>query len=116
MEKIGDTVKRFLGKVERADGRRQAAIVRTAGKGFTKIPNWIYDRGISLQAIAVYGLLSRHCWGKDWCIVRQEELARAGRIDRGKLIEYLRELQTTGIIKIRRRGWGKPNLYRLLRQ
>ena len=115
MEKIGDTVNRFLGKAEQQHGRRQAAIVRTAGKGFTKIPNWLFTLSLSPPAISVYTLLSRHCWGKDWCAPREQELARTLQIKRETLIRYLRELQKAGIVKIRRRGWGKTNLYFLLR-
>jgi len=72
-------------------------------------------RGLSHSAKLTYALILSYAWQKDYCFPGQETLARDLEVSTRSVIEYLKELQARGLIRIQRRGLGKTNVYHVLR-
>ena len=84
--------------------------------GFTQLPNYLFQvRGLSHSAKLTYALILSYAWQKDYCFPGQETLARDLEVSTRSVIEYLKELQARGLIRIQRRGLGKTNVYHVLR-
>lgn len=84
--------------------------------GFTQLPNYLFQvRGLSHSAKLTYALILSYAWQKDYCFPGQETLARDLEVSTRSVIEYLKELQGRGLIRIQRRGLGKTNIYHVLR-
>lgn len=84
----------------------------TLRKGFTWIPNGVLRReGLSPGAkLAYMGLLS-YAWQEGSCFPGQARLATDLGIGQRSVIRYLKELETVGLLEVRRRGLGKTNKY-----
>ena len=84
--------------------------------GFTQLPNYLFQvRGLSHSAKLTYALILSYAWQKEYCFPGQETLARDLEVSTRSVIEYLKELQNRGLIRIQRRGLGKTNVYHVLR-
>ncbi len=84
--------------------------------GFTQLPNYLFQvRGLSHSAKLTYALILSYAWQKEYCFPGQETLARDLEVSTRSVIEYLKELQARGLIRIQRRGLGKTNIYHVLR-
>ena len=85
---------------------------RTLRQGFTRIPNEVLRReGLSPGAKLTYmGLLS-YAWQEGSCFPGQERLAQDLGIGTRSVSRYLKELQRSGLLEVRRRGLGKTNIY-----
>lgn len=84
----------------------------TLAQGFTQIPNGILRRSdIQPGAKLTYMVLLSYAWQKGTAYPGQDRLASDMGVSERSVITYLKQLQETGLITIRRRGLGKTNLY-----
>ena len=82
--------------------------------GFTQVPNFILeDSGLSLGAKVTYSLFLHFAWNKDLVFPGQDRLAAHMGMSTSRANEYIKELESAGLIEITRRGQGKTNLYKL---
>jgi len=82
--------------------------------GFTQVPNFILKKAdLSLGAKVTYAMFIHYGWHNDWCFPGQERLAVDMGMSQSRVSEFIKELQTAGLIEITRRGQGKTNLYKL---
>lgn len=88
----------------------------TLAQGFTQIPNGVLRRS-NLQpgAKLTYMVLLSYAWQKDHAYPGQDRLAQDMGVSERSVITYLKQLQSSGLITIKRRGLGKTNLYILHR-
>jgi hypothetical protein len=63
------------------------------------------------QARLLYGILLSYCWDKDFCHPSEETLSKDLGLSRPQVDKYVKELEVSSLIKIKRQGWGKPNFY-----
>lgn len=85
-------------------------------QGFTQLPNFLFQiRGLSHGAKLAYALILSYAWQGGYCFPGQETLARDLEVSTRSVIEYLKELQASGLIRIQRRGLGMTNIYHVLR-
>ncbi len=88
----------------------------TLREGFTQIPNTILRReDLSPGAKLTYMALLSYSWQKGSCFPGQDTLAEDLGVSRRSVITYLQHLQKSGLLKIKRRGLGKTNVYLLPR-
>ena len=81
-------------------------------KGWTGVPNFILDHeNLSPGAKLAFAMLLKYARENDYCFPGQERLAKEIGGGRRSVVRYINELQKTGLIKIERRGQGKPNIY-----
>ena len=84
-------------------------------KGFTMVPNSILRaKKLSPGAKLAYSGLLSYAWEKDNCFPGQDRLGEDLGVTRQTVNEYIKELRTKGLIRVRRRGQGRSNLYELL--
>lgn len=82
--------------------------------GFTQVPNFILeDSALSLGAKVTYSLFLHFAWNKDSVFPGQDRLAAHMGMSTSRANEYIKELESAGLIEITRRGQGKTNLYKL---
>ena len=82
--------------------------------GFTQVPNFILeDSSLSLGAKVTYSLFLHFAWNKDSVFPGQDRLAQHMGMSTSRANEYIKELESAGLIEITRRGQGKTNLYKL---
>jgi len=82
--------------------------------GFTQVPNFILKNSeISLGAKVTYSLLLSFYWNNNGVFPGQDRLAQHMGMSTSRANEYIKELETVGLIEITRRGQGKTNLYKL---
>ena len=80
--------------------------------GFTQLPNFILrDPSLSIGAKTTYALFLSYAWHNNLCFPGQSRLARDIGMSVGSINAFIKELQTSGLIEITRRGQGKTNLY-----
>jgi hypothetical protein len=85
-------------------------------ESFTQIPNTILRRPeLSAGAKLTYMVLLSYAWQQDSCFPGQSTLATDLGAGQRSVIRYLRELQQAGLLRVKRRGLGKTNLYTLAR-
>lgn len=83
-------------------------------ESFTQIPNTILRRPeITPGAKLTYMLLLSYAWQQDSCFPGQATLAEDLGAGRRSVIRYLQELQERGLLRVKRRGLGKTNVYTL---
>src|ERR1700733_3650539 len=82
--------------------------------GFTQVPNFILTNpAISVGAKLAYAMLLKYAWQDDACFPGQVKLAEdMGATDRSART-YLKEREAAERLKIKHRGLGKTNFYRL---
>jgi hypothetical protein len=84
-------------------------------RGFTQVPNVIVDSDIlSVYAHRVYTLLLYYARQDDACWPGQEGLALRAKCSERQVREAIRDLEGAGLVRTRRRGQGKTNVYILL--
>lgn len=84
--------------------------------GFTQIPNAVLrNPNITTGAKVAYGVLLSYAWQDDHCFPGQERMARDMGVTERSVITYLKQLDESGLIDIKRRGLGKTNLYTINR-
>ena len=82
--------------------------------GFTQVPNFILtNASLSLGAKVTYAMFLHYAWHNDSCFPGQERLADDMGMSQSRVSEFIKELQTAGLIEITRRGQGRTNLYKL---
>jgi biotin operon repressor len=85
-------------------------------QGFTQIPNGVLRRSdLQPGAKLTYMVLLSYAWQKDTAYPGQDRLASDMGVSERSVITYLKQLQETGLITIRRRGLGMTNIYILHR-
>lgn len=100
-----------------ADDERDIIVEDEAwAQGFTQVPNVILrNPKLSLGARMAYGVLLSYAWQEKSCFPGQARMARDMGCIEKSVRTYLHELEKAGVIKVRRRGQGKTNLYTLPR-
>lgn len=73
---------------------------RTAETKYGRIPLWLYDVGVSLQAIATYGWLHGKYGHFERVIPSYATLAKELKVSRGSVIAYVKELVAAGAVRI----------------
>lgn len=85
-----------------------------SAKGFTQVPNHILKSpSISPGGKLTYAMLLSYAWQNDFCFPGQDRLARDMGVSRQSANTYIQELAKKGVVKVTRRGQGRPNLYEL---
>ena len=106
MEKVGDT-KAFRDRNLILMG----ADIATQ-RGWTGVPNFILEsKEISVGAKLIYAMLLKYARELDQCFPGQERLAQDMGNGERSVRRWLRELEKVGLISIKQRGQGRPNLY-----
>lgn len=83
-------------------------------QGFVQLPRAIlYHRGLSDGARLLYTVLLDYAWNNDRCFPGQKALSERTGWDERTVRRHMRVLQQTGLVKIKRRGQGKTNIYEL---
>jgi hypothetical protein len=84
--------------------------------GFTQIPNLVLRRSdLQPGAKLTYMVLLSYAWQQDHAYPGQDRLAVDMGVTERSVRTYLKELQESGLITIRRRGLGLTNVYILHR-
>ena len=83
-------------------------------QGFTMVPNILFSRkGLSHGARLTYVLLLKYAWQEGSCFPGVDRMALDLGVERKSVMRYTRDLRNKGLIHIRRRGFGKTNVYRI---
>jgi biotin operon repressor len=91
--------------------RLQGADIATQ-RGWTGVPNFILEnKEISVGAKLTYAMLLKYARAMDECFPGQERLAKDMGCGSHSVVRYIAELADVGLITIKRRGQGRPNLY-----
>lgn len=81
-------------------------------KGWTGVPNFILEsKEISVGAKLTYAMLLKYARELDECFPGQDRLAKDMGNGVRSVVRYIAELEDVGLIAIKRRGQGRPNLY-----
>ena len=81
-------------------------------RGWTGVPNFILENGeLSAGAKLTYAMLLKYARELDQCFPGQERLARDMGNGRRSIGRYIAELEKAGLVTVKRRGQGRPNLY-----
>jgi biotin operon repressor len=81
-------------------------------RGWTGVPNFILESTqISVGSKLVYAMLLKYARELNECFPGQERLAKDMGCGRRSVVRYISELEQVGLITIKRRGQGRPNLY-----
>jgi hypothetical protein len=106
MEKVGDT-RAFQDRnliLKGADIATQ--------RGWTGVPNFILESNeISVGAKLTYAMLLKYARELNECFPGQDRLADDMGSGKRSVIRYIAELERVGLITIKRRGQGRPNIY-----
>lgn len=80
--------------------------------GFTTIPNAILRfPGISPGAKLLYVLLLSYAWNKGSCFPGQDRVADDLGVSDRSVRNYITELESAGLLRIKQRGLGQTNIY-----
>ena len=91
--------------------RLQGADIATK-RGWTGVPNFILEsKEISAGAKLTYAMLLKYVRELDECFPGQDRLARDMGNGERSVRRWLKELEKAGLISIKQRGQGRPNLY-----
>jgi len=81
-------------------------------RGWTGVPNFILEsKQISVGAKLTYAMLLKYARELDECFPGQDRLAGDIGTTRQSVNAYIAELCRSGLLSVKRRGQGKPNLY-----
>lgn len=78
--------------------------IRSNETKYCRIPQWLYETGISLQAIATYGWLHGRYGHYDRVMPSYNRLAKELGVSRGSVIAYVKELVAVGAIRVQTSG------------
>ena len=82
--------------------------------GFTQVPNFILkDSKLSIGAKVTYAMFLSYAWHNDSCFPGQERLAEDMGMSVSRVNEFVKALESAGLVEIIRRGQGKTNLYKI---
>lgn len=105
---------RRIGDILRERNIELATNDPVARGGFTQVPNFILKHAdLSLGAKVTYSMFLHYAWHNDSCFPGQERLANDMGMSQSRVSEFIKELQTAGLIEITRRGQGKTNIYKI---
>ena len=108
MKKVGD------GLLEKHKNIILDGFDPVASHGFTQVPNFILRaQDLSPGAKLTYSMLLSYAWQNDFSFPGQEKLASDIGVGKRTVIRHLKELQENGVVTIKRRGLGQPNVYTL---
>ena len=80
--------------------------------GWTGVPNFILESDkISTGAKLTYAMLLKYARELDECFPGQDRLAKDMGTTRQSVNTYIKDLRNAGLITVKRRGQGRPNLY-----
>jgi len=80
--------------------------------GFVQLPKAIlYARNLSRHAKILYAVLLGYAWQEDRCFPGYGRLCHDLQASENSVRLYMRELQDAGLLRWKRRGLGKTNLY-----
>lgn len=68
---------------------------------------------LSITARYLYCVLSRHCGKSEWCFPGQSTLGKELGISPRYIRDFIKELETNGLLSKQRTGFNRPNTYRL---
>src|SRR5713101_1597331 len=103
MKSMGELIKERNIQLDTAD-----PVVRG---GFTQIPNFILRASnLSVGAKVVYAMFLSYAWHNDSCFPGQERLAEDMGMSVSRVNAFIKELESSRLIEIIRRGQGKTNL------
>lgn len=71
---------------------------------YGRVPLWLYEAGVSLQAVATYGWLIGRYGHFDRISPSYATLAKELGVSRGSVIAYVKELQAVGAVRIAQSG------------
>jgi DNA-binding transcriptional ArsR family regulator len=81
-------------------------------RGWTGVPNFILESDkISVGAKLTYAMLLKYAREMDECFPGQARLAKDIGNSERSVRSWLKELEAVGLIHIKQRGQGRPNLY-----
>jgi len=81
-------------------------------RGWTGVPNFILEsKEISVGAKLIYSMLLKYARELDDCFPGQQRLADDIGNSERSVRTWLKELEKVGLISIKQRGQGRPNLY-----
>ena len=81
-------------------------------RGWTGVPNFILEsQEISVGAKLTYAMLLKYARERDQCFPGQDRLAEDMGSGRRSVVRYIAELERVGLISVKRRGQGRPNIY-----
>ena len=82
--------------------------------GFTQVPNFILKNPtLSVGSTVVYAMFLSYAWHNDSCFPGQERLAEDMGMSVSRINEFIKALESAGLVEILRRGQGKTNLYKI---
>lgn len=106
MQRLGET-DRFKDRNLRLKG----ADIATQ-RGWTGVPNFILESDkISIGAKLTYAMLLKYAREDESCFPGQARLAKEIGNSERSVRSWLKELAKVGLISIKQRGQGRPNLY-----
>jgi len=80
--------------------------------GWTGVPNFILESDkISVGAKLTYAMLLKYAREMDECFPGQDRLAEDMGTTRQSVHTYIKELKSSGLVDVKRRGQGRPNIY-----
>lgn len=81
-------------------------------RGWTGVPNFILESDqISVGAKLTYAMLLKYAREMEECFPGQDRLAKDMGTTRQSVNTYIGELRRAGLITVKRRGQGRPNVY-----
>ena len=81
-------------------------------RGWTGVPNFILEsKEISVGAKLTYAMLLKFAREENECFPGQETLAKQMGNGVRSVRRWLHELEKSGLLTIKQRGQGRPNLY-----
>ncbi len=85
-----------------------------AAAGFTQVPNVILkSTDLSVGAKLAYAMLLSYAWQNDFCFPGQETLADDMGVSKRSIVTFIKELDNSGHVTVKRQGLNRPNLYTL---
>src|SRR5262249_1220645 len=85
-----------------------------AREGFTQLPHFILKTPtLSPGEKVTYAMFLSYAWHNDSCFPGQERLAKDMGMSVSRVNEFIKGLESAGLIEIVRRGQGKTNMYKI---
>lgn len=83
--------------------------------GFIQLPRLVlYARNLSRDAKLLYAILLGYAWQEGRCFPGYHRLCEDMQASENAVRKYMRELEAVNLLRQRRRGLGKTNIYTLL--
>lgn len=82
--------------------------------GFTQVPNFLLkSKKLSSGDKMAFAMLLSYAWQNDFCFPGQARLAEDLGLSDRSVRTNLKSLEANGLLRIKRRGQGKTNIYEL---